>query len=176
MDRYFNTSQVSIAGTAFSHAEVLAAQYFHLPLESVRSNRYDVKTLAHLKDHEVKEGAFAHICKYRYEKTGKAEADQGFNFYRICLQDGRILDAVDRGYSFIKLDPLLLYIAAHELVHVIRFGLGEIDFDAPDPSKVKEEEKVHSITQDVLQPVANRELKLVLECFSDRYQIGDWIN
>jgi hypothetical protein len=176
MNCYFNTSQISLASEAFTRAEALATQYFRLPAEAVRSKHYDVKTLAKLKDHEVREGAFAHICKYHYEKAGITEAFEDFHFYRICLQDGRILDAVDRGHSFIKLDPLLLYIAAHELVHVIRFEFEKIDFDAPEALKAEEEEKVHNITRNMLLPVACPDLKLVLECFSSRYQIGDWIH
>ena len=69
----------------------------------------------------------------------------------ICLQDDRILDAVERAHSFIRLSPLMLYIAAHELVHVIRFERGEGNFDAPDDEKSNEEEKVHRITRSLAQ-------------------------
>jgi len=165
-----------MASKAFTRAEALTTQYFRLPAEAIRSKHYDVKTLAHLKDHEISEGAFAHICKYRYEKACTTEVPEDLHFYRICLQDGRILDAVDRGHSFVKLDPLLLYIAVHELVHVFRFEFEKIDFDASEALKVEEEEKVHSITRNMLLPVTSLDLKLVLECFSRHYQIGDWMH
>jgi len=145
--------------------------------ETIKAHRYDVKTLAFLEEHEVRKGAFAHLCKYHYHKDegqGQApESERGFYFYRICLQDDRILDAVERAHSFIRLSPLMLYIAAHELVHVIRFDNGETAFDLSVDEKRQEEEKVHSITRDMLQSSLNPDLKLVLDCFSSRYQIGD---
>ncbi len=101
--------------------------------------------------------------------------DGGLHFYRICLQDDRILDAVERAHSFIRLSPLLLYIAAHELVHVIRFERGEGNFDAPEDEKSDEEEKVHRITRNLLKPATDPDLNLVLDCFSNRYRIGDLV-
>lgn len=174
MDRYFNATQISLAGRTFVEAEKLAGQYFGLGRGGWKKRLYDVKTLAYLEKHEVREGAFAHLCKYAYGGDVKPK-DDGFHFYRICLQDDRILDAVERAHSFIRISPLLLYIAAHELVHVIRFDRGEGNFDAPDDEKSGEEEKVHRITRNLLKPVTDADLSLVLDCFSDRYQIGDLI-
>ncbi|MBA4397778.1 MAG: hypothetical protein C0394_10435 [Syntrophus sp. (in: bacteria)] len=170
---YFNIAQMSLAENAFRHAETLTGRYFRIGPEAMKGHRYDIKTLAYLDRHEVNSNAFAHLCKYHCHPGDKAGLDDGLHFYRICLQDNRILDAVDRAGSFIKLSPLLLYIAAHELVHVIRFDSGYIDFDAPLADKQREEEKVHEITRDVLRNLAAPELNLVVECFSSRYQIGD---
>lgn len=160
----------------FQHAESLAGQYFRMSLEEIKKCRYDVKTLAYLDEHEVKDGAFAHLCRYHYKKAEKANPPDDFYFYRVCLQDNRILDAVERGQSFIKLNPLLLYIAAHELVHIIRFEAREIDFDASREDKEREEDKVHTITKDVLQSCISPDIKLILDCFSNRYKIGDLFN
>ncbi|MBN1382402.1 MAG: hypothetical protein JXA41_12055 [Deltaproteobacteria bacterium] len=173
---YFNLSQVSLVKKAFAHGERLTAEHFRLSSEAVRNHHYDIETLAYLKDHEVNDRAFAHICKYQYVNPDKTEDSEGLHFYKICLQDDRILDAVERANSFIKLSPLLLYIATHELVHVIRFDSGEIDFDAPLADKIREEDRVHEITKQVLQRVIDPDLKLVLDCFSSRYKIGDLYN
>jgi hypothetical protein len=171
---YFNAAQMSLADNAFQNAEKLAGRYFRISPEAMNAHRYDIRTLAYLDRHEVKSHAFAHLCKYDCDKGDKAGIEQkGLHFYRICLQDNRILDAVDRAGPFIKLNPLMLYIAAHELVHVIRFDGGYIDFDAPLAEKQREEEKVHEITRDMLSNLASPELNLVLECFSSRYQLGD---
>jgi hypothetical protein len=170
---YFNPSQMSLASSAFQQAETLAGRYFRISPEAMRAHCYDVKTLAYLDRHEVNDHAFAHLCKYHYQTSDQGSLEKGPHFYRICLQDNRILDAVNRANSFIKLHPLLLYIAAHELVHVIRFDGGHIDFDAPKAEKQREEEKVHEITRDMLHRLTSPELYLVLECFSNRYQIGD---
>lgn len=163
MGRCFNLQELNIAADAFFNAERLAHRHFGIDWRNSKELKYDVRTLAQLKAHEVQDGAFAHLCRYEYERG---------HFYRICLQDGRILDAVMRARSFIKLKPLLLYIAAHELVHVIRFCRGEAEFEAPEEEKTKEEERVHAITRNVLQACMNSDLKLVVDCFSDRYQIG----
>jgi hypothetical protein len=174
MGRYFSAEQISLSNRVFTQAERMAVRYFCIAPAEWRERRYDVKTLAFLEKHEVREGAFAQLCKYQIRKEPE-ERDDPFHFYRICLQDDRILDAVERAHSFIRLSPLLLYIAAHELVHVIRFERGEGNFDAPDEEKSGEEEKVHRITRSLLKPATDTDLNLVLDCFSDRYRIGDLV-
>jgi hypothetical protein len=173
MGRYFNPSQMSLATGVFLHAEKLAARYFGLTGDELNSHRYDIKTLAYLNKHEVSEGAFAHLCKYAYGKEQDDERQSGIHFYRVCLQDDHILDAVERANSFIRLEPLMLYIAAHEIIHIIRFDRGEIDFDASREEKEKEEEKVNLITRSMLASVKQPDVKMVVECFSSRYKIGD---
>ncbi|MCE5265228.1 MAG: hypothetical protein LLG97_17055 [Deltaproteobacteria bacterium] len=174
MGRYFSPEQISLSGRVFAQAERLAGNYFRIAPAEWRERRYDVKTLAFLEKHEVREGAFAHLCKYQVRKEAE-EGNDRFHFYRICLQDDRILDAVERAHSFIRLSPLMLYIAAHELVHVVRFERGEGNFDAPDEEKSNEEEKVHRITRSLLKPAMDSDMNLVMDCFSDRYRIGDLV-
>jgi hypothetical protein len=178
MPQYFNTAQFPLTGKAFSDAEKVVSRHFGMSEDQLRQNKYDVKTLAFLDKHEVKDGAFAHLCKYSFEKPGISEQkdSKGFDFYRICLQDNMILDAVDRANSFIKLSPLMLYIAVHELIHVLRFASGNIDFDAPLEEKEEEETVVHNLTRNALQPVGNHDLNIVLDCFSSRYKICDICN
>jgi hypothetical protein len=170
---YFNTSQIILVNRTFDHAEKLATTYFRLSQKEMKAHRYEVKTLKHLENHEIVDGAFAHLCKYHYQKDEDIIHPEEFQFFRICLQDNRILDAVERANSFIKLVPLVLYIATHELVHVIRFNSGESDFDVPLEEKVKEEERVHNITRNILKSSADVDLKLVIDCFCDQYNIGD---
>ena len=178
MAHYFNTAQIPMAGKAFNDAEKLVSRHFRMSEEELRKNKYDVKTLAFLEQHEVKDGAFAHLCKYSYEKPSdlRPDGEEGFDFYRVCLQDNIILDAVERANSFIKFSPLMLYIAVHELIHVLRFGNGNIDFDAPIEEKEQEEMIVHHLTQNALQPMQNHDLEMVLDCFSSRYKIYNMFN
>jgi len=171
---YFNPLQMSMTDKAFRDAEKIAGQYFHLSPEKMKQHRYDVKTLAYLENHEVKDGTFAHLCKYNYKKDEDKSGLEGLHFYRVCLQDNQILNAVERGHSFVKLIPLMLYIATHELVHIIRFDAGEAAFDAPLEEKEREEENVHAITRDILQPSIYPDVKIILECFSSRYKIADY--
>ncbi|MEA1971051.1 MAG: hypothetical protein U9N37_05460 [Thermodesulfobacteriota bacterium] len=170
---YFKPSEIALVGRMFNHAEELAEGYFHLGRGGLKAYKYEVETLASLRDHEVDSKAFAHLCRYLYQKDGNADHPDNFYFFKVCLQDDRILAAVKRSRPFVKLAPLMLYIAAHELVHVIRFNGREIEFDAPLEEKIVEEDKVHSITGNMLQPVADTDINLVLDCFSSRYNIGD---
>ena len=171
MPLYFNSAQIPVAKRAFNDAEKLVSHHFRLSEEQFKKNKYDVKTLAYLDQQEIQDGAFAHLCKYSYEKPdGLAGVGKdGFDFYRICLQDNIILDAVDRANSFIKFSPLMLYIAVHELIHVLRFGNGEIDFHATKEEKEKEENIVHNLTRNALQLVKGHDLEIVLDCFSSQF-------
>jgi len=169
----FNAAERSRVTETFSYAERLTGRHFGIVPGQWLDNRYDVKTLAQLENHEVHESVFAQLCRYSSKEEGHREPLKGFHFYRICLQDNRILDAIHRGSSFIKLVPLMLYIATHELVHILRFERGESDFDMPAGERTKEERRVDAITRSILSPMAGHELNLVLDCFGNGYRIGD---
>lgn len=173
---YFDIYQTYLALRAFEQAEKMAARHYRLSGDQLKGLRYDVKTLAYLAKHEVNEHAFAHLCRYHYQTYRSPENDSSFYFYRICLQDDRILDAVKRTSAFIKLPPLLLYIAAHEIVHVIRFDAGDEKFEASPEEKGEEEQRVHAITGEMLSSITYPDLKIVMDCFSDRHRIGDLLN
>lgn len=170
----FSPPQISIVNRSFGNAEEMVRKYFGLSEADLKEGRYDFRTLAELEEHEVKRDAFAHLCRYYCRKGDESENAPGYYLYRICLQDDRILDAVNRGVNFIKLFPLLLYIATHELVHVVRFTRGESDFDAHPGEKQEEERRVHNITRNVLRSNKSGDLELVLDCFSHSYHIGDF--
>ena len=173
---YFSPLQLSKIKGVFGQAERLAGRYFNLTETQVKAQRYDVKTLVHLEAHEVDERAFAHLCKYAIRKEDPAEPSRTYDLYRICLQDNRILNAVERAHSFIRLESLMLYIAVHELVHVIRFGSEQADFHAPQLERMREEEKVNKITRSMLHPVADKDMGLVLDCFSKQYDMLESFN
>lgn len=171
---YFTGEQIAVIGRSFGKAERLAERWFGLGPGGFKDNRYDVQTRYYLADHEIQDRAFAHLCRYAWLKHQGEDGDpEELHFFKICLQDGRILDAVERSASFVKLEPLLCYIATHELVHVVRFNRGDADFDAPLKEKIKEEERVHAITRDILKPGADNDMKLVIDCFRNDYQVGD---
>ncbi len=173
MAGYFNQEQIAMAMQSFAEAETITRRCFRIADAEKKISRYDVKTKAYLEEHEICDGRFAHLFKYEYksDKGKERELDRSIAFYRICLQDDVILDAVRRADSFVRLSPLLLYVAAHELVHVIRFERGEGDFYAAGEERMREEEKVHMITRSMLKPLADNEMNLVLDCFSDKYRV-----
>lgn len=152
----------------------MAGHYYRFLRGRSKRDRYEVKTLAYLQEHEKDQHSFAQLCRYQIESAEPGQ--KGLYFYRICLQDNRILDAVARANPFIRFTPLLLYIATHELIHVVRFEDGEMDFDARDEERVREEEKVHALTREILQPLICPELRLVYDCFSDKYKLESIYN
>jgi hypothetical protein len=173
MEMYFSPEQIALARQSFAEAEVVTRRFFRVDSDERRLHRYDVKTRAFLEKHEICDGTFAHLFKYEFnrERMNDGEDSEAIVFYRICLQDDVILDAVKRANSFVRLSPLMRYVATHELVHVIRFERGESDFNAVGDEKKYEEEKVHRITRNLLKPLADTGMNLVLDCFSDRYRV-----
>ncbi len=167
---YFSKPQKSVINRVFSKAENLVGGYYRLSPAQMKAHQYDVRTLAKLEKHEVSDNAFAHLCKYVI--GGPDGINAGAGFYRICLQDNRILEAIERGTPFIQFPSLMTYIAVHELIHVVRFNNGESDFDLSNTEREVEEEKVHRITRNVLQGVSSPGFGLVLDCFSSRYKIN----
>ena len=178
MPLYFSAAQVPMTKRAFNDAEKLVSKHFRLSEEQFKRNKYDVKTLAYLNEQEIKDGTFAHLCKYSYEKPDELAVNSvnKFDFYRVCLQDNIILDAVQRANPFIKLSPLMLYIAVHELIHVLRFNSGEIDFEAGTEEKEKEEVIVNNLTRTALLPVKGYDLEIVLDCFNSNFKNFDTFN
>lgn len=170
MDKYFSHEQILLAKQSFKEAELLTQRYFRVDARERKLQRYDVKTRAFLEEYEICNNTFAHLFKYEFDKEQR-ESGEAIIFYRICLQDDVILDAVKRATSFVSLPNLLLYIATHELVHVIRFERGEGDFYATGNEKIREEEIVHRTTSRLLKPWADIDMNLVLECFSDQYRV-----
>lgn len=177
MESYFNPEQIAVAKKSFAEAETITGRFFGIDARERKHHRYDVITRAFLEKHEITGDTFAHLFKYEFSRTPGGEKNQGeaIPFYRICLQDDVILDAVKRADNFVRLDPLLLYVAAHELVHVIRFERGEGDFYATGDEKRIEEEKVHRLTRNLLKPFADTGMNLVLECFSDQYRMYPYV-
>lgn len=168
----FSAIQKACVTKTFAHAERIVGKCFQIEPPGWLAHHYHVRTLADLRNHEVHNNVFAQLCKYSSLGKSKDGQPKGFHFYRICLQDHRILDALERGGSFIKLVPLLRYIATHELVHILRFERGESDFDMPVKARTAEETKVDAITRAILGPMADHEMNLVLDCFGHGYRIG----
>lgn len=164
----FDDRHIQIASVAFAQAESLVNKRFRLGWEEMKRHRYEVKTLAQLTEQERDSQVFAHLCRYELVSPQGA---RGSHFYRICLQDDRILEAVSRAGSGFSLAALLLYIATHELVHVIRFDRSGADFNARGEEKQKEEERVHNLTCEILSCYSSREMRIVRDCFSPRYLI-----
>lgn len=167
----FGPEQIACTRSAFQSAERLTGKHFGFGPDAWLRHTYDVRTLALLREYEVNSSVFAQLFRYGAGHPEAGPRRRSADFYRVCIQDNRVLDAVRRSGSFIRLMPLMLYIAVHELIHIVRFCRGESDFDMPAPERIAEEKRVHEITRQALRPVASPELDLVLQCFSDDYVI-----
>ena len=110
---YFNKEQWGWTIEAMEFAEDLLKHFYQLAYRDWRDLHYEIKTLVDLQNHEVTDKAFAQLALYEVampkgsKKTGPAE------FYRICIQDHKILDATENREDGIGFRPLVLYIVTH---------------------------------------------------------------
>lgn len=163
----FQPEQIRTAGEALDIAEDRTGGHYKYSLAQWKRHRYGVKTLADLHGHEISRvPAFAVLNKYSnpglfFERTGRGgERD----FYSICLQDHRILKAMERD-DRLRLLPLLVYVFTHELVHIVRFCSFAQRFDVRGEDREREEEVVHSITMEVLKGLSLKNLGYILESY-----------
>ncbi len=157
---FFDKKQRSCVGEALGIAETLAGNYFGVDLEDVDQFPYDLMTLANLQGMEKTRDALAQVCKYVYSKKRSAATDR--EFYRICLQDDRILYTVKTEISDL-LQPLLLYVITHEVIHVIRFSMDPGRFHFRLHERKSEEREVHRITYECLKSCKDAQLDPLLE-------------
>jgi hypothetical protein len=160
-----------------AHAEAAArvsAFYVLAPRERERM-RYEVRTLDRLAPEEITDDAFAEVRCYDRARRVGARLIERHDFYRICVQDHRILNALDgaldatpdrapRGVR-LTLEPLLLYILTHELVHVVRFTQRMQRVDLAPALRPQEESSVEQTTRVILAPAADGALRRVIETF-----------
>jgi len=159
---FFDKRQSFWVGEALEIAETLAEDYFRVDLENVEHFPYDLQTLANLRDQEKTHHALAQVCKYEYHKREARLKLRGNEFYRICLQDDKILNTV-RTETPSLLKPLLLYVVTHELIHVVRFIMDPNRFYLNPREKRIEERDVHRKTYELLSSVKDPEVGLLLE-------------
>jgi hypothetical protein len=159
---FFDRKQRFWVGEALERAEELAESFFGVDLGDCDRFPFDLQTLAHLRGPEKTRRALAQVCKYEYGKKELSRRDAKKAFYRICLQDDKILkSASEENPALLK--PLLLYIVAHELIHVIRFSMDPIKFHLSPRDRHAEEKSVHRITYDLLQPIQDSKIEVLLE-------------
>jgi hypothetical protein len=152
----FNSVQLNIVGKARRRAADLVSDYYRVSPREWKQMRYEVKTLRALDSSEVTDTALAHTVCYGFRReAGPLVLEEG-DFYRICLQDHRILDAARE--TEMRLGPLLTYVITHELVHVVRFGQQLQRVDLPQELRPYEEQKVEKTTRAILAKAGNAEI------------------
>ncbi len=170
MTRFFNERELEQVATAALRAEEMVYNYFKLSSSQWLKNRYDIKTARDLVPHERVEGPFAQVLKYEGRLHDLSLGSSTFSLYHVCIQDPAIISLV-AGSPEIGLDPFLLYILVHELVHVVRFARFEHRYENACEAEVtlEEEKKVHRITHDIIAPRTVSGMPQVFEFYAQWY-------
>lgn len=145
----FSPAQIIDVNNAASMAEELVSNSYKMSTSQWLRRRYDFKTLVDLEPDEIVGGPFAQIIRYEGHRVNSSLGSTVYDFYKICLQDHAILNAV-RQNSGIRLFPFCLYILTHELIHIIRFSHFLCSFVAKPEERLTEETIVHQKTHEML--------------------------
>jgi len=153
--KYFDNRALERVDRAVLMAEELVNNFFKLSAGHWLKNRYDIKTAKDLASHERVSGPFAQVVKYEGRKKEVPLGSSSFSLYKVCLQDPAILSVVEKDKALL-LDPFLLYILTHELVHVARFLRFEHRYENVGEANLTlaEERRVHDLTYSILRGVS----------------------
>lgn len=165
--RLFQPQQKELLKEAALIAEEVTFDFFKLSQAYWRRTPYDILTLEGLSREEISPHAHAVLAKYQGCPPNSSLQSAWFDFYRVCLQDHNILKSLDAS-PHLSLFPLLLYIVTHELVHVIRFSQFQALFEASGGDMVREEARVHHLTQKILAPLNFVDLPAVVRYYNYR--------
>jgi len=161
---HFTDIQLLTVNNAVSMAEELVSNYYKMSASQWLRPKFDVKTQAELTPEETVDGPFAQIIRYEGKREDSSLGSSAYDFYKICLQDQAILASLE-SQPEIQLSPFVLYIVAHELIHIVRFSRFLQNFEASPDEKMIEEARVHHLTHDILQPERIAGMSPVLEFY-----------
>jgi hypothetical protein len=155
-----------VVSQAVEIAEDVTANYFKISTAQWRHVRYDIQTLADLRDIEITKSAFAQITRYSRKPDNTLSGGRHHDYFKVCLQDNNMIAAVERDES-LQLLPLGVYVVTHELVHVVRFCKFLQRFDADPAERMREEMRVHQITQKALGSLRLSQLDYVIRVYQN---------
>lgn len=168
---YFQEQHYEPLRQAVVVAEEMTSEFFKFSSRQWLRARYDISTLAHLREEEISPHALAVVAKYQGIPPGRLLKSLAFDFYRVCLQDHNILNTLAR-HRDLGFFPLLCYIVTHELIHIVRFSNFEARFDADPQERLEEEARVHRLTWKVLAPLHFLDLGPVIRYYQEAWQGG----
>lgn len=172
--RLFLPEQMPLVAQAVAMAEELVGNHYKMTTSGWQRPRYDVRTYGDLEPSERVSGPFAQIIRYHGRPRRTELGSAGYDFYKICLQDPAILEALDRRPG-LRLLPFLLYILVHELIHVVRFSRFQMGFEASEEERLAEERRVHRETHAILRDVRLEGMREVLEFYADWHASWDLV-
>jgi len=165
----FTADQLSVITESAAMAEELVSNHYKMSASQWLRRRYDFKTLTDLSPEEIVSGPFAQIIRYEGHKNDHSLGSANYDFYKICLQDHEILRALALSPD-IRLSPFSLYVATHELIHIVRFSMFLCNFEASPAEKILEEARVHEKTRHILAMVSIPHMDYVLK-FYEKWHI-----
>ena len=162
--RSFNHDDLILVSDALDIAEDATGNFFKFSLGQWKRHRYDVKTLSSLEKEEIKYNVFASLNKGSRTIGEFDSKTRTRDFYFICLQDHRILNALRRDTEF-GLLALMVYIFTHELVHIVRFCNFMKRYEACGKEREEEEKIVHAKTYEILNNLPVPKLDYILDAY-----------
>ena len=158
----FNPEQILIVNQAAAMAEELVSNHYKMSLAEWKRPRYDFKTLVDLDPEEIVDGPLAQIIRYEGKPKNAFLNSATYDFYKICFQDHAIVKLLAQN-PCLMLFSLVLYIATHELIHIVRFSKFLQSFHATPDEKQAEERRVHEKTHEILSDIKLPGISQVLE-------------
>lgn len=157
----FSAPQRSLLLQALDEAEERTTGYYCIPPFRWEKLRYDLLTRGDREWEPLPDPMLARVrCLQRVDPR------RPFDFYRIELNDGGILEAAEREDLTNYLYPFFVYILTHEMVHVVRLSsILEKGPDTPISSDESEECRVRGISRRIL--TGSSTLQPVLDRFCD---------
>lgn len=163
----FSPEQLAVITQAVGIAEELVSNHYKMSASQWLRPKYDVKTLAELDPPEIMDdGPFAQIVRYKGQPRKASLGSATYDFYKICLQDHTIGEALRR-HPRLNLLAFAVYIITHELIHIVRFSRFLQGFDASPAERLAEETRVHDRTHEILIPLRLQGLPAVLEFYKE---------
>ena len=162
--RSFDHDDLILVSDALDIAEDATGDFFKFSMAQWKRHRYDVKTLSSLGKDEIKSNVFASLNKSSRAIGEFDSKTRTRDFYFICLQDHRILNALRRDKELALLS-LMVYIFTHKLVHIVRFSNFMKIYDACGRGREEEEKIVHAKTYEILNNLPVPKLDYILDAY-----------
>ena len=161
-DACFGPNHLADLDRAAIVAGELVSETYGLDFGDYRLWPVDVRHWPQLTEAErAPKGVLAQLFRYRRESP--ALSGGRADFWRVCLYDPAVLEAMER--ENLSLHPLLCYVLTHELIHVARFIRFMELFDLDKSKREAEEALVHAQTDKLLSKLSLPGLERVRPLF-----------
>lgn len=164
MRRVFSPTEKQKVAEAGRRAADLVSRFYVLARREWAAMPFEVRTLEQLEPAEIDDSAYAQVRCYGVRRTVEGRVVAEHDLYRICLHDERILDHARRTDES-AIEPFLLYVLTHELVHVVRFGQRMQTIDMPTALRPLEEASVDRTARLILRDCGEPAIAATLDRF-----------